>query len=141
VVTADFRYLTNKDDRDPGRWVQESSREGLCHRLVWVVGTLGDLDSKVRELGRSRKMVERYGSRVSSLTREKQRQLFDEQGRLDDLEGQVKDAVARAFIEGELYFQGRRIDKAAHGSGFASLLQSVGESIMAELYSEVVPSN
>ena len=138
VVTADFRYLTNKDDRDPGRWVQESSREGLRHRLVWVVGTLGDLDSKVRELGRSRKMVERYGSRVSSLTREKQRQLFDEQGRLDDLEGQVKDAVARAFIEGELYFQGRRIDKAAHGSGFASLLQSVGESIMAELYSRYV---
>ena len=138
VVTVDFRYLTNKEDRDTGRWVQESSRSGLRQRLVWVVGSLGDLDSKIRELGRSRKMVERYVSRVSSLTREKQRQLFDEQGRLDDLESQVKEAVARAFLEGELYFQGRRIDQDAHGSGFASLLQSVGESIMPELYSRYV---
>lgn len=141
VVTVDFRYLTNKEDRDPNRWVQESSRKGLRNRLIWVVGSLGDLDSKARELGRSRKMIERYSSRQSSLTPGKQRQLSDEDYRLrgsDGLEDKVKTAVARAFLEGELYFQGRRIDKAAHGSGFTSLLQSVGESIMAELYSRYV---
>jgi hypothetical protein len=138
VVTVDFRFLTNRDDRDSATWIQASSGENLKNRLIWVIGSLGDLDSQIRELARSRNMVSRYGQRVSNLSREKQRQLFDEQGRTDELETKVKEAVARAFVEGELYFQGRQIDKQEHGVGFASLLFSVGESIIGDLYHSYV---
>ena len=138
VVTVDFRYLTNQDDRDATSWKNSSSTELLRNRLVWVVGAPGELDSRIRELARSRNMVKLYGSRITSLAREKQRQLFDEQGRLDELEAKVKDAVAEAFVKGSLYFQGRQIDRQSHSASFVSALLSVGESIMAELYDRYI---
>lgn len=138
VVTVDFRYLTNREDREADRWKTASSSELLKNRLVWVVGAPGDLDSKIRDLVRSSNMVKLYSSRVSSLSREKQRQLFDEQGRLDELEGKVKEAVAEVFVAGDLYFQGRQIDQQAHGSSFAAILLGAGTSIMADLYSRYV---
>jgi hypothetical protein len=138
VITVDFRYLSNADDRDSSKWIRESDGETLRDRLIWVVGKSGTLASDVRELVRSQTIIKRYGSRQSSLPNEKQRLLLDEQVRSEDLDRRVKETVAQAFLDGEIYFRGRQIDKQRYGSGFGSLLHSAGEDLVAELYDRYV---
>ncbi len=48
------------------------------------------------------------------------------------------EVIAQTFIEGEIYFRGRQIEKQQYGSSFASVLEHVGESILPELYSRYV---
>jgi hypothetical protein len=138
VVTVDFRYLTNQEERNQTAWIQASASQNLRDRLIWVVGNLDDLDRHVRDLEKSRHMVRKYQARSQALSRDKQRLFFDEQGRCDDLETKVKEAIARVFLQGELYFRGRKIDKQQYGVGFASLLEKLGESILSELYDRYV---
>jgi hypothetical protein len=138
VVTVDFRYLKSQEERQPASWVQTSDQGQGRGRIFWVVGKLEDLESQLRELARSRHMVNKYQSRLASLSREKQRLLFDEQSRCETLENKVKDAVAAAFLQGELYFCGRQLDRQHYGTSFASLLEKVGESLLPDLYSRYV---
>lgn len=134
VVTVDFRYLIRASDRASAQWIQTSNQGEYRHRLVWVVGDTQTLEAKLREVGRSRRMIGLYQARASQLSREKQRQLFDEQTREEELSRQAKDLLAQAFVAGDLYFQGRQLDKDHYGSTFTPLLQRSGESIMADLY-------
>lgn len=138
VITVDFRYVKDQEDRQPALWVQASDQGQGHGRLLWVVGKLEDLDAQVRELARSRHMVERYQGRQTSLSREKQRLLFDEQSRCEALENKVREAVAAAFLRGELYFGGRQLDRQHYGTGFATLLAKVGEDLLPEIYSRYV---
>jgi hypothetical protein len=100
-----------------------------------VVGKLDDLDSLLRELARSRHIVAKYQSRSASIQSDKKRLLFDEQSRCDILETRVKEGVIRAFLEGSLYFRGRQIETKNFGSGFTTVLEKVGESILPDLFS------
>jgi hypothetical protein len=138
VVTVDFRFLRNQDERKLETWIQASASPNLRDRILWVVGGLEDLETQVRELVRSRHMVDKYQGRQQSISREKQRFLGDEQGRCDRLEDRVKEAVISAFMNGELYFRGRQIDKQSYGAGFTTLLNRVGEALLPDLYSQYV---
>jgi hypothetical protein len=139
VVTVDFRYLTNQAERDSTYWIQTSAQDNLKNSLIWVVGSPGELDNKARELVQSQVIVNRYRGRgASGLSREKQRQLFEEGERLRDHEKDIKTMVARAFEDGELYFRGRLIDKQEHGTSFTSRLKSVSEAILPDLYNLLV---
>ena len=135
VVTVDFRYVA-KADNQAAQWIKESS-EGAqgSDRLVWVASRLDGLEAEVKKLVRSRYMLSRYESRQSTLSGGKKRLLSEERGRCETLEGQVKAAVAEAFVSGELYFRGRQLDRQQYGSGFASLLTRAAEGIMPDLYS------
>jgi hypothetical protein len=138
VVTVDFRYLISQDERNQTHWIQSSASQNLRDRLVWIVGNLDDLERQVKDLEKSRHMVSKYQARSQALSRDKQRLFFDEQGRCEDLEMKVKEAITRVFLQGELYFRGRRIDKQQYGVGFGSLLEKLGESILPELYDRYV---
>lgn len=134
VVAVDFRYLTADEDRAPVRWVQDSDTPNLRDRLVWVVGKTATLPASMRDLARSRHQLQRYKGRGHTLPPERQRLLFDEETRSEELERQARTAVSAAFMEGEIYFRGRPIDKSRHGAGFASFLQGAGEENLPALY-------
>ncbi len=138
VITIDFRNLGTQEERSSTVWVPQSDTGSLRDRLVWVVGKPDRLPGLVRELARSRHMLTKYANRSQSLTREKQRLVFDEQNRCDNLESQVKDAVAQAFMDGEIYFRGRSFDKFQFGNSFATVLKRIGESVLPELYNHFV---
>jgi hypothetical protein len=138
VLQIDFRYLSTQSDRLATTWIQNSSTNNFQNRLIWVVGKDGSLDSQVRDLERSRHIVNKYDARRQSLTQDKQRLLFEEQTRRDKLEIDVQAAISQAFMAGEIFFQGRQIDQQQHGNSFASVLGRVGESILPEIYSKYV---
>jgi hypothetical protein len=138
VVTVDFRNLGVQEERSSTLWVQASDTAALRDRLIWVIGKPDRLPSLIRDLARSRHMVGKYLDRHQSLSRDKQRLVFDEKDRCDNLESQVKDAVAQAFMDGEIYFRGRQIDKLGFGTTFATVLKRVGESVLPDLYSHYV---
>ena len=145
TVTVDFQYLKNQEERDAATWIQASDTVNFKERLVWVVGKLDDLDSLLRELAKSRHIVAKYQSRSASIQADKKRLLFDEQSRCDNLENRVKEGVVRTFLEGSLYFRGRHIEVLKFGSGFLTVLEKVGESILPELFSRffdvaIIPS-
>jgi len=134
VVSVDFRYLTNNEERSSNIWIQESDSQHLRNRLVWVIGSLGTLQSLIRDLARSRNTVDRYAPRLQSLPKSKQRLFYEEQSRCEELEKQAQAAVAQAFVDGEIYFRGRVIEKQDYGSTFATVLHGVAEGILPELY-------
>jgi len=137
-LIVDFRYQTNKNDRSASAWIQKSDSELLKDRIIWVVGNLGTLEATVRDLARSKHVVNRYGSHIQSLTKEKQRLFYEEQSRCDDLEKHAQTAAAQAFMDGAIYFRGRTIDKQAHGVAFAAVLHGAAESILPTLFSRFV---
>lgn len=132
VVTIDFRYLRNHADRQAEIWIRESANS---NRLFWVAGTSNDFDRQVKELARSLHMIGKYDSRRATLSEGKKRLLGDERTRCEKLEEQIKAAVMEAFVVGEIYFRGRKVDKQAYGTGFASVLVRLAEGLMPDLYS------
>jgi hypothetical protein len=138
VITVDFRYLTKKEERADEVWIQQSASENYQDRILWVIGALETLPDKVRELARSQNMIKRYGSRIQSIPPDKQRLYFEEQSRYEELEKQVKNAIAERFMSGQIYFRGRTIGKHQFGNTFAVVLKGVGESILPTLYEKYV---
>ncbi len=137
VITVDFRYLT-ADDRKPAAWVRASDTDGLRNRILWVNGDADAARRRIRELIRSRRILARYAPHRSSLSLTKQRLYYEEETRRDGLEKAATGAVAESFLDGEIYFRGRRIEKNAHGTAFPTVLHGVAESILPELFSRYV---
>lgn len=138
VITLDFRYLSKEEDRKAPQWVQSSDRDHLRDRLIWVVGSPKAIEDEVRELARSRHIVGIYQSRSQSLSSVKRRLLIEEQDRCDELEKQVKNAVAQVFLEGEIYFRGRALNPREQGNSFSTILLRVAERILPELYDQYI---
>lgn len=138
VITIDFRYLTKTQEKTDEIWIQQSAAENYKDRLIWVIGSLETLPDKVRELARSQNITEHYRSRLQSISPDKQRLYFEEQSRCEELEKQTKNAIAERFISGQIYFQGRTIDKHQYGNTFATILKTLGETILPTLYDKYV---
>lgn len=139
VITVDFRNLKTQEERSEQTWIQASDTVALWNRLIWVVDRPDRIDGLLRELIKSDHIIEKYQERGSAgLSREKQRLLIDEQTRRDTLEGQVKEEVARVFMEGAIYFRGRPFDKSQFGSTFATVLERIGESVLPDIYDQYV---
>ncbi len=134
TVPVDFRFLGRKEERAPATWVPKSDQNGLRNRLVWVVGEVAAVENQARELSRSERMLERYRNRRESLTREKQRLLFEEEARYEDLEKALGKAVDEAFVEGTLYFRGQQLRPRDFGASFGAALPKLGDRILPDLY-------
>lgn len=138
TVAVDFRFLARREDRAPTAWVPRSDQEPLRDRLVWVVGESAAIEDQARQLARSDRMLERYRSRRESLTREKQRLLFEEEARFDDLEARVRSAVNEAFLEGAVYFRGQSIRPLDYSSAFGPALVNLATRLLPDLYPHFV---
>jgi hypothetical protein len=133
AVTVDFRYVKT-DEQHSTEWVKRTNEEPLVNRIVWVVGDPGQVDYLVRELYRSQKMTAHYNDRRASNTRDKQRLLLEEEARAEDLESDLKDAVAAAFYGGTMYFRSRPVAPKDLGGAFATALAVMGNRVLPELY-------
>src|SRR5690606_13792652 len=66
VVTVDFRYPGGKDQLSQSEWIAQSDGEPSRNRIIWSAGTLGSLPSLIRDLVRSKHMVNRTMPRLQS---------------------------------------------------------------------------
>jgi hypothetical protein len=135
AVTLDFRFFSGKADRSPAEWIKRSAEKQLEDRIVWVAAE-SDLGDTLKELGQSRGMIARYAPRKASMSKEKQRLLFDEEIRAEDLERRARLAVERAFVEGDLYFRGEHRAAKDYGSTFNTIMSTVGSARLPELYTQ-----
>ncbi len=134
-VTLDFRFVTAKKDRAPDEWMKKSATTPLDDRVLWVAGD-EELSEVLRDLRRSRHMVKRYETRGQSLSSEKKRLLLEERDRCDDLEGNARDAVERAFVEGDVYFRGQHQPAREVGPTFGTIMSRVGTARLPQLYTQ-----
>lgn len=137
VVTVDFRFLMRADDRDPHAWRSAGSTELLRNRLIWVVGDCGEVDHIARDVAKSNFIVQRYRHQAAGLPSTKQRVFYEEVTRQEDLQQRLRQAVAAAFVAGDFYFRGRRLDRHA-GLGFKASLEKAAAEIVGELYGELI---
>ena len=134
VVRVDFRFLTNQDDRSESSWITRSDETALRERLVWVCGDTNTLDQVVRELARSSEIIRKNKPRRESLSQAKKSLLNQEETRAEELLGKVRDEVASAWMNGQLFFQGKSIATSDHGSTFRQAVVSVANRFLPDLY-------
>ncbi len=134
TVAVDFRFLSRKEDRSPAVWVSRSDQDPLRHRLVWVIGESGSIEEHARQLARSDRMLERHRPRLSTLTREKQRLVFEEEARFDGLASLVGSSVAEAFLQGTVYFRGQALLPRDASSAFGPALLHIATRLLPDLY-------
>jgi len=144
VVQVDFRFLSG-EERTESTWVKRSAEYSFDSRLVWICGATDHLDTQVRELARSRAMVKKYKPRRESLNAARKLLLQQEENRVEDLERQVRDVIAAAWIAGRMYFRGRSLNPSDLGAGFASALEAAATRVLPDLYphfvvTDLVPS-
>jgi hypothetical protein len=130
-IKVDLRLVL---DREPNTWVNRSAESTFSDRILWVVGESDDLETAAREFCRSDIMVRSNKPRRESLTRERQRLLFEEEGRLEELQTKLKRAVDQAFTNGDLYFRGKRTQGRDLGASFGQVLTAISERVLPELF-------
>ncbi len=138
VFTVDFRFLT-KVERTESTWITRSAETALRDRLVWVSADTDHAKHIAKEWVRSRLMVRHNEAREASLSPNRKLLLHQERARRDDLEPQVRDAVAKAFHAGQLYFRGRSIAPGDHGATFGPALHSAATRLLPDLFPHFVP--
>ena len=143
-IKIDFRFLV-QEQRGTSQWIKLSDEAALRDRLVWVVGEARPVDDAARELARSKAMVRKYQPRKESLPQGKKVQLLTEEGRVDDLDTELRRAVEAAFMAGQMYFRGRAIEPSQMGNAFSTALLATGVRHLPDLYphfeqTQVAPS-
>lgn len=136
VVAVDFRFLMRSDDRDPHAWRSASSTELLQNRLIWVVGDCAEVDHIARDVAKSNHIVQRYRHQAG-MPSAKQRVFYEEITRQEDLQQRLSRAVAAAFVAGDFYFRGRRLDRRP-GLGFKASLEKAAAEIVGDLYGQLI---
>ena len=137
AATVDFR-LVPAEARGKEIWVARTSVEPLDRRVVWVVGESEQTRGVARELGKSQGMLARYRPRRDSLTRDKQRLLFEEEARADDLDRTLQDAVEAAWMDGSLYFAGQQYAPRDLSAAFSGALEAAATRALPEVYPHFV---
>ncbi|HEU5075485.1 MAG TPA: BREX system P-loop protein BrxC, partial [Polyangiaceae bacterium] len=132
VLTVSFHFQLAKGSSN--EWVQRSAQEQFRDRLLWVAGDIDAASDAARELDRSRRMIERYGNRQSSLGDEQQRLLIEERNREETGIEKLGQAVEAAFLAGHFYFRGSPLEARELGSNFASALATQGTKVVRQLY-------
>jgi hypothetical protein len=132
-VWIDFRLLSSEGTAK-STWVRRSDETALKDRLIWVTGGSEQLEHLARELSRSRHMVLKYQSRKESLNPARKLLLQEEDIRSEELGKKVRDAVADAWMAGQMYFRGRNIEPQSRGSSFATALYSAAAQLLPELF-------
>ena len=131
-ILIDFRLLP-ASDRGESTWRERTKESGFQHRLVWVCGDTSAIEQKARDLARCKGMVRKYSKARESLSPAKKLLLQSEEIREEELETEVRDAVAASWKSGRFYFQGGDYKANEHGS-FATAANRVGSVILATLF-------
>ncbi len=133
AVRVDFRFLSS-DERLDSIWVKRSDELALRNRLVWVCGDIDQLDEKVRDLARAREMLKKYKPRQDKLNPARKLLLQQEVNRAEDLEKEVSEAVANAWMSGRMYFRAHSTRALEHGAAFSPALKAAATRILPDLF-------
>lgn len=133
TVRVDFRLLT-KEERLDSTWVKRSGETAMESLLLWVAGEADDLETRARELVRSRQMVKRYRPRRESMNPARKILLQQEENRAEELETAIKQVVGNTWLNGRLYFRGESIEAKVYGSSFVTALSAVATRKLPDLY-------
>jgi hypothetical protein len=133
TVRVDFRLLT-KEERLDSVWVKRSGESAMESVLLWVAGEADDLETRARELVRSRQMVKRYRPRRESMNPARKILLQQEENRAEELETAIKQVVGNTWLNGRLYFRGESIEAKVYGSSFVTALSAVATKKLPDLY-------
>ena len=142
-VLIDFRLLP-PDDRSESTWRERTKESGFLYRMVWVCGDTTAIEQKVRDLARCRGMVSKYSKIRESLSTAKKLLLKSEEIREEELETEVRDAVAASWKSGKFYYDGDRYEAKKHGS-FGTAVTRTATTILPALFphfdaTTIVPS-
>jgi hypothetical protein len=137
ALCVDFRFLS-REERTESNWIRRSAETSLSERLVWVSGDTDRVDELARDLHRSQFIVKKYTPRRESLNATRKLLLQQEEIRGEELEKQVSDAVAAAWMAGKMYFRGRSISPQEHGSAFAAALNAAANRILPDLFPYII---
>jgi len=139
-ITVDFRLLPT-DGQDLTTWVNRSSESTYHDRIVWVAGLYQAVMDKARQLGKSKRMINRHAPGRASLPEERLRLLRDEENRLEGMLDGFKKFVADAFCSGRIYFRGADTDPTDYGPTFVPALVRVGGVRLPSIYNQYVAIN
>ena len=139
TITADLRFVPGGPNDH--RWVEASASDALRNRLVWVMEDGGPVDTVARELGRSKKMIDRHKGRRESLPRDRQMLLLQEEARAEELERALRGVIEQALLDGQLYFRGQPLDPRSLGATFKDALYVAGERFLSSIYPQFVATN
>ena len=134
AIVADFRLLPSGDCLQSG-WIRRSADEALKERIVWVAVDGDALRDGAKELLRSKAMVRRYQHNREALSPTKRVFLQQEENRIEEsLEKGLRDDVAKAWLEGIIYFNGRVLQPADLGTSFPGVLHGAATQIVKSLF-------
>jgi hypothetical protein len=136
-LTLDLRYLP-RNEQDQVTWSNRSAESSFNQRIVWVCGDIEDLKEVAQESARSAAMVKRYAPKRESLTHDRQRLLFEEEVRRDELARAVRRAAESTWQAGSLYFAGARFVPRELGESFGQALTAIGERTLPQLFAHFV---
>jgi hypothetical protein len=137
AVGVDFRFLA-REERTESTWVRRSDESPLSDRLVWLAGDSDQVGELARALHRSRAMVKKYDSRRESLSGARKLLLQQEKNNIEDLETNVRVAIAAAWMAGPMYFRGRSIAPQEQGASFAVAVHAAATRVLPDLFPHFV---
>jgi hypothetical protein len=132
-VRVDFRFLA-REERTESTWVRRSSESPLSDRLVWLAGDSDHVDQLARDLQRSRTMVRKYEPRRETLSAARKLLFQQEKDNVEDLETNVRKAIAAAWMVGPMYFRGRSMAPQEQGAAFAVAVQAAATRVLPDLF-------
>lgn len=143
-ITLDLRFRPSQRDvaaqkRQDDEWLTRSQEQHFKNRVIWLVGDSSALDSITRDLGRSRRMLERYKGRKETLSFDRQRLLQEEEMRLEELSALLETEVKAAWHGGSIYFKGSKRDPTELSGRFQEALTKAGEDFLPSLFPHFVP--
>ena len=134
AILVDFRLLT-ADQRLQTAWIKQSGESTFADRIVWVAGDGEAITTVARELLRSVAMVRRYRDRREALSPMKKVFLQQEENRIEEsLEKELRSAVAKAWLEGTIYFRARVLQPADIGASFPAVLHGAAAQVLQTLF-------
>ena len=135
AVTLDFRFHTNQKDRRQDDWIRKSDESSFKDRILLVHGPSGEVESAARELEKSRRMVQRFQPRRSSLTTDKLRLLAEEELRVEELREELDRALRKAWRDGDAYLRGKRTElRSLPGTEFGPVIQTLASAALETLF-------
>ncbi len=139
-ITVDFRLLPS-DAQDLTTWVNRSGESGFRDRIIWVAGLYQSVMDKARQLGKSKRMINRHAPGRASLPEKRLHLLRDEETRFEGLLDGFKKYVAEAFCSGRVYFRGADTDPTDYGASFVTALVRVGNVRLPSIYNHFVATS
>lgn len=138
-VQIDFRFVPTSEQAE-SNWIKHSDESALRDRIVWVCGDTDEMEQIARQLLQSSRMIEKYEPRKESLNSARKVLLTQEINRKEELQSQIRQVVAGAWLKGRLYFRSKPYSPSDLGASFSTVLQAAATRVLPDLFPSFEPT-